>query len=54
MSYIDTKYLNLASATLQKYKKLKPGVWTFRCPYCGDSKKHRNKTRGYILSLIHI
>ena len=51
MSYIDTKYLNLASATLQKYKKLKPGVWTFRCPYCGDSKKHRNKTRGYIFSV---
>ncbi len=51
MSYLDTKYLNLASASLQKYKKLKPGVWTFRCPYCGDSKKHRNKTRGYIFSV---
>ena len=43
--------LNLASATLQKYKKLKPGVWTFRCPYCGDSKKHKNKTRGYIFQV---
>ncbi len=51
MSYLDTKYLNLASATLQKYKRLKPGVWTFRCPYCGDSKKHKNKTRGYIFSV---
>ena len=30
---------------------MKPGVWTFRCPYCGDSKKHRNKTRGYIFSV---
>jgi len=48
LSYLDTKYLNLASATLQKYKKLKPGVWTFRCPYCGDSKKHKNKARGYL------
>ena len=51
MSYLDTKYLNLASASLQKYKRLKPGVWTFRCPYCGDSKKHKNKTRGYIFSV---
>ena len=51
MSYTDIKYLNLASASLQKYKKLKPGVWTFRCPYCGDSKKHKNKTRGYIFTV---
>ncbi len=51
MSYLDTKYLNLASSGLQKYKRLKPGVWTFRCPYCGDSKKHKNKTRGYIFSV---
>ncbi len=41
----------MASASLQKYKRLKPGVWTFRCPYCGDSKKHRNKTRGYIFAV---
>ena len=41
----------MASASLQKYKTLKPGVWTFRCPYCGDSKKHRNKTRGYIFAV---
>ena len=51
MSYTDIKYINLASASLQKYKKLKPGVWTFRCPYCGDSKKHKNKTRGYIFTV---
>ena len=48
MSYLDTKYINLASASLQKYKKVKNGLWTFRCPYCGDSKKNKNKTRGYI------
>ena len=51
MSYLDTKYLNLASATLQKYKRVKPGLWTFRCPYCGDSKKNKNKTRGYIFAV---
>lgn len=48
MSYLDSKYLNLASSQLQKFKKVKPGLWTFRCPYCGDSKKHKNKTRGYV------
>jgi len=51
MSYLDTKYINLASASLQKYKKVKTGLWTFRCPYCGDSKKNKNKTRGYIFSV---
>ena len=35
---------------LQKCKKVKNGLWTFRCPYCGDSKKNKNKTRGYIFS----
>ena len=48
MSYLDTKYISLASTQLQKCKKVKNGLWTFRCPYCGDSKKNKNKTRGYI------
>ena len=51
MSYLDTKYINLASASLQKYKRVKNGLYTFRCPYCGDSKKNRNKTRGYIFQV---
>ena len=51
MSFLDTKYINLASASLQKYKKVKNGLWTFRCPYCGDSKKNKNKTRGYIFQV---
>ena len=50
MSYLDTKYISLASTQLQKCKKVKNGLWTFRCPYCGDSKKNKNKTRGYIFS----
>ena len=51
MSYLDTKYINLASASLQKFKRVKSGLWTFRCPYCGDSKKNKNKTRGYIFQV---
>ena len=51
MSYLDTKYINLASSSLQKFKRVKTGLWTFRCPYCGDSKKNKTKTRGYIFSV---
>ena len=51
MSYLDTKYISLASAQLQKCKKVKTGLYTFRCPYCGDSKKNKNKTRGYLFQV---
>lgn len=47
MSYIDTKYINLISPQLTKFTKKKEHLYTFRCPYCGDSSKNRNKTRGY-------
>ena len=48
MSFIDTKYIGLVSVRLQKFSKKKEGLYTFRCPYCGDSQKNKNKTRGYI------
>lgn len=48
MSLIDSKYIGLISIKLQKYSKKKEGLYTFRCPYCGDSQRHKNKTRGYI------
>ena len=48
MSYIDQKYISLASASLQLFKKKKADLYNFRCPYCGDSQKKRNKARGYI------
>jgi len=51
LSYLDTKYINLASASLHKFKRVKTGLWTFRCPYCGDSKRNKTKTRGYIFSV---
>jgi transcription elongation factor Elf1 len=47
MSYIDAKYINLISPQLVKFAKKKEDLYTFRCPYCGDSAKNRNKTRGY-------
>ena len=51
MTSIDSKYIGLISIKLQKFSKKKDGLYTFRCPYCGDSQKHKNKTRGYIYKL---
>lgn len=48
MDLIDSKYIGLVSSRLQKFKKVKVDLYTFRCPICGDSQKNKNKTRGYI------
>ncbi len=47
MSYIDLEYVGLISSRLLKFSRKKDNLYTFRCPYCGDSKKNQNKTRGY-------
>ena len=36
------------SARLEKFKRTKDTLYNFRCPLCGDSKKNKNKTRGYL------
>ena len=51
MDLIDSKYIGLVSAKLSKFKKVKVNLYNFRCPICGDSKKHRNKTRGYLYGI---
>ena len=51
MSFVDSKYIGLVSIRLQKFSKKKEGLYAFRCPYCGDSQKNKNKTRGYIYKL---
>ena len=43
-------YANLVSSRLEKFKQVRTGVYTFRCPYCGDSEKYKNKTRGYFFT----
>ena len=47
MDIIDSKYIGLVSSRLQKFKRVKPNLFNFRCPICGDSQKHKNKARGY-------
>jgi len=47
MIFVDHKYIGLVSARLEKFAKRKENLYTFRCPYCGDSKRNKNRTRGY-------
>jgi hypothetical protein len=47
MLYIDKKYVNLVSGSLERFKWKKDSIATCRCFKCGDSKKNKAKTRGY-------
>ena len=49
--YVEIKYLNLLSTQLSKFKQKKPYLWNFRCPYCGDSQRNKNKARGFVFQL---
>ena len=51
MDLIDSKYIGLVSTKLSKFKKVKVNLYNFRCPICGDSKKQRNKARGYLYGI---
>lgn len=47
-AYIDVKYIQLLSPSLEQFKQNHHNLWNFRCPICLDSKKHKNKRRGFI------
>tara|TARA_B100000927_G_scaffold289747_1_gene286963 strand:+ start:4075 stop:5043 length:969 start_codon:yes stop_codon:yes gene_type:complete len=51
MDLIDSKYITLLSSRLDKFKRVKDNLYNFRCPICGDSKKHKNKARGYFYAV---
>ena len=51
MDFIDERFISLISSRLQKFKKIKPKLYNFRCPYCGDSKKNKNKARGFLYAV---
>lgn len=46
--YIDRKYLGSISHKLERFSQKNPDLYNFRCPFCGDSKKNKLKSRGYI------
>ena len=48
MDHVDDKYIGYLSSRLEKFKKVKSNLYNFRCPLCGDSKKSKSKTRGYL------
>lgn len=49
--FVDAHYVNLLSGRLDKFARKKADLYNFRCPYCGDSQKHKNKARGYFFRL---
>ena len=52
MLWIDIKYANLLSVQLERYavKQQNPFLANFRCPICGDSRKNKNRARGYLFT----
>ena len=47
MLWIDTKYVNLISHRLDRFKQVDKNLFNCRCPFCGDSQKNKQKARGY-------
>lgn len=48
MGFIEDKFVGMLSPRLEKFKRVKAGLYNFRCPICGDSKKNKSKARGYL------
>lgn len=48
--WIDEKYARLVEQRVEKYRVVSenPLLVNFRCPVCGDSKKNKNKARGFL------
>lgn len=47
MDFIDETFIERVSPRLDKFKKVKPKLYNFRCPFCGDSHRSKKKARGY-------
>jgi hypothetical protein len=45
--FIDKKYINLVSPSLNRFVWKSANLANMRCPLCGDSKKNKHKARGY-------
>jgi len=45
--WIDKKFVNFLSGTLDKFSWKKENLANCRCPICGDSQKNKNKCRGF-------
>jgi hypothetical protein len=47
MLWLQKKYANLVVTRFRNFS-IRNNTYNFSCPYCGDSKKDRNKARGYL------
>lgn len=45
--YIDQTYIGIMGNRLPLFRQLKPNLYNFRCPICGDSSKNEFKRRAY-------
>lgn len=45
--WLEEKYISLVGGQLRHFHRQSRTTFGFRCPFCGDSKKRTNKTRGY-------
>ena len=46
--FIEEYYIERLCSQFRNFKKVRPGLYNFSCPHCGDSRKHKRKARGYI------
>ncbi len=51
MLYIDAKYASILGTQLRNFRTVKPYLWNFSCPVCGDSTTKKTKARGYLFQL---
>lgn len=47
---LDRQFINLAAGSLERLRWSGTRTATCRCPFCGDSKKRKSKTRGYFFA----
>ena len=51
MNYTQESFITSELANrLELFKKIESGIFNFRCPVCGDSRKNKTKARGYLLN----
>ena len=46
--FVDRRFMSVLSTKLEKFLQKNDYIWNFRCPICGDSKKNKHKSRGYV------
>ena len=46
--FTEEHYIERLCCQFRNFKKVRPGLYNFSCPQCGDSRKHKRKARGYV------